>query len=82
VLILTRKIGEAIAIGDNIKIKLLEIKGGQAKIGIEAPSLVTVHREEVFQRIVEENKKAAQDIATDLHNTAEFIAPKGTKERN
>ena len=78
-LILTRKIGEAIAIGDNIKIKLLEIKGGQAKIGIDAPSLVSVHREEVFQRIAEENRKAALDTATDLHSAAGLIALKDRK---
>ena len=53
-LILTRKIGEAIAIGDDTKIRLLEIKGGQVKIGVEAPNDVAVHREEVFLRILEE----------------------------
>ena len=77
-LILTRKIGEAIAIGDDIKIRLLEIKGGQAKIGIEAPNDIAVHREEVFLRILEENRKAASEAPTDLSNLSELFK-KSTK---
>ena len=73
-LILTRKIGEAIAIGDEIKVKLLEIKGGQVKLGIEAPNRIPVHREEVFERIMAENKKAAQDTSSDLNHAANLIA--------
>lgn len=65
-LILTRKQGEAIAVGDGIKIRVLEIKGGQVKIGIEAPSDVAVHREEIYLRILEENKKAAEETTMDL----------------
>ncbi len=75
-LILTRKTGEGIAIGDHIKIKLLEIRGGQVKIGIEAPNQIPVHREEVFERILEENKKAAQDTRSDLNHAASLIGPK------
>ncbi len=75
-LILTRKIGEAIAIGDNIKIKLLEIKGGQIKLGIDAPSQITVHREEVFERITTENKRAAQDTNQDLNLAASLMGGK------
>lgn len=72
-LILTRKVGEAIAIGDDIKIRLLEIKGGQVKLGVEAPSQVAVHREEVYLRILEENRRAAQEAPNDLANlTAVF----------
>lgn len=53
-LILTRKIGETITIGDDVKVTLLSFKGNQAKIGIEAPSTVGVHREEVYLRIQKE----------------------------
>ena len=77
-LILTRKIGEAIAVGDDIKIRLLEIKGGQVKIGIEAPNDVSVHREEVFLRILEENRKAALEAPSDLDNLSELLK-KSTK---
>ena len=72
-LILTRKIGEAIAIGDDTKIRLLEIKGGQVKIGVEAPNDVAVHREEVFLRILEENRKAAKETPSDLDSLSELL---------
>jgi carbon storage regulator len=59
-LILTRKIGEKITIGDRIKIYVIEIRGKQVRLGIEAPPDTLVHREEIYQRIVEENQLAAQ----------------------
>lgn len=62
-LILTRKIGESITIGDDIRVKLLAINGRQVKIGVEAPKGVVVHREEVYERIVEQNRLAAQSAA-------------------
>ena len=58
-LILTRKLGESIAIGDDIKITFLDIKGKQLRIGIEAPKYVSVHRNEIYQAIQEQNLKAA-----------------------
>ncbi len=58
-LVLTRKIDQSIIIGDNIKLIVVEIRGDQVKIGIEAPPDVTVHREEVYREIQEENKRAA-----------------------
>ncbi len=65
-LILTRKIGETIAIGENIKVRVVSIKGGHVRIGIEAPVQTPVHREEVFQRIQEANKQAAGMAPEDL----------------
>jgi carbon storage regulator len=59
-LILTRKIGEKITIGDRIKIYVIEIRGKQVRLGIEAPPDTLVHREEIYQRIAEENQLAAQ----------------------
>ncbi|MDG2915653.1 carbon storage regulator CsrA [Bisgaard Taxon 10/6] len=56
-LILTRKAGETVLIGDDISITILNIRGNQVKIGIEAPKDVTVHREEIYERI----KLAAED---------------------
>jgi carbon storage regulator len=58
-LILTRKLGESIAIGDDIKITFLDIKGKQLRIGIEAPKHVSVHRDEIYQAIQEQNLQAA-----------------------
>ncbi len=54
-LILTRKLGEQIAIGDDIRITLLEIKGSQAKLGIEAPRSMGIYRNEIYEKIVTEN---------------------------
>ena len=65
-LILARKAGEAIAINDDIKVKVLEIKGGQVKLGVDAPNHVAVHREEIFLRILEENRRAAMEAPADL----------------
>lgn len=65
-LILSRKVGEAIIIADNIKIRVLENKGGLVKLGVEAPDQVIIHREEIYLRILEENKKAAMDSPDDL----------------
>jgi len=59
-LILTRKLGESIKIGDDIKITILEAKGKQIRIGIEAPANIAVHREEVYQFIKEQNIQAAE----------------------
>ena len=58
-LILTRKIGESVTIGDKIKVYVIEIKGRQVRLGIEAPPDTKVHREEIYQRIMEENRLAA-----------------------
>ena len=58
-LILTRKAGESITIGEEIKIQVIEIKGKQVRLGFEAPKKFTIHREEVYIRIQEENKRAA-----------------------
>ena len=59
-LILTRKSGESITIGDDVKITVIEVKGKQVRIGIDAPRNYVIHREEVYIRIQEENKKAAE----------------------
>ncbi len=59
-LILTRKLGESINIGDQIKVTILEIHGNQVRIGIEAPKHTKIYREEVYDKIMEENRLAAQ----------------------
>ncbi|EMB3081285.1 carbon storage regulator CsrA [Providencia rettgeri] len=53
-LILTRRINEEVMIGDDIKIRILGVKGNQVRIGIAAPEDVSVHREEIYQRVLAE----------------------------
>ncbi len=61
-LILTRKTGETITIGENIQIRVLTVKGGQVRIGIDAPREVSINREEVFERVQAENAIAEQTV--------------------
>ena len=58
-LILARRIGESIIIGDQVEVSVVDIKGDQVKLGIEAPRSVPVFRREVYQAIQEENRRAA-----------------------
>ncbi|WP_265494971.1 carbon storage regulator CsrA [Providencia heimbachae] len=57
-LILTRREGESLNIGDDIKVTVLGIKGNQVRIGIDAPKDVQVHREEIYQRVLAERSNA------------------------
>ncbi len=68
-LILTRRVGETIIIGDDVVVTVLGIKGNQVRIGINAPKDVTVHREEIYQRIQQE-KNAPQKQEEIPANTA------------
>ncbi len=69
-LILTRKLGESVYIGDDIKITLMEIKGNQVRVGVQAPSSVRIYREEIYLQILEENKRAAAETPSDLADVA------------
>jgi len=57
-LVLNRKLGESIMLGDNIEIRILDMADGKVKIGIEAPRDLTILRKEVYDQVVEENKNA------------------------
>ncbi|MBS0213371.1 MAG: carbon storage regulator CsrA [Proteobacteria bacterium] len=64
-LILTRRVGETLMIGDAITVTVLGVKGNQVRIGITAPKDVAVHREEIFQRIHKDEPGGAADAATE-----------------
>ena len=59
-LILTRRIGEKLVIGDNVIVTVLGVKGNQIRIGIEAPLEIPVHREEIYLRILKERADGAE----------------------
>ena len=75
-LILTRKLGESITIGDDIKVSILGVRGRQVRLGIEAPDSVVVHREEIYVKIQAENRKASKSIKGDLFGVVKMIKGK------
>ncbi|MCL1992622.1 MAG: carbon storage regulator CsrA [Spirochaetes bacterium] len=66
-LILSRKVNEKIMIGDNIEVSVIEIRGDQVRIGVEAPKNVKVFRMEIFEAIKAENKAASESSLTIPH---------------
>jgi len=58
-LILTRRVGETVMIGDDVTITILGVKGNQVRVGINAPKSVAVHREEIYERIKREREEEA-----------------------
>ena len=65
-LVLTRKVGESINIGNDIKITIVSMEGSQIRLGIEAPKDVIIHRTEIYNKIMEENRKAVKTSTLDL----------------
>jgi len=59
-LILTRRVGETLMVGDDVTVTVLGVKGNQVRIGVNAPKDVSVHREEIYQRIQKEKAEAKQ----------------------
>lgn len=65
-LVLTRKLGQSIVIGDEIEVVVLEVRGEQVRIGIRAPKDVVVHRKEIHDQILEENKQSTEVRSEDI----------------
>lgn len=72
-LVLTRKIGEGIVIGDDVTITVVEMKGGTVRIGIDAPKQKKIYRQEIFDRIVEENRDASHWDMLDLDKISDSL---------
>jgi carbon storage regulator len=72
-LILTRKLGEKINIGDDITVTLLEIKGAQVKLGIQAPKSIGIHRNEIYEKIREANLGSSNVSDSDLSKAAALL---------
>ncbi len=72
-LVLTRKLGEGIVIGDDVTITVVEMKGGNVRIGIDAPLEKKIYRQEIFDRIVEENREASRWDMIDLDKISDSL---------
>jgi carbon storage regulator len=72
-LVLTRKLGESVTIGDDVKITILGVRGRQVRLGIIAPQKLTIHREEIYFKIQEENKRAVAATLEDLTEIASMV---------
>ncbi len=72
-LVLTRKLGESIAIDDNIKITVVQIKGKQVRLGIQAPKDTRIHREEVYIAIQEQNKASVTTTTEGSRRVAKLL---------
>lgn len=75
-LVLTRKLGESIAIDDHIKIVVVQIKGKQVRLGIKAPKETKIHREEVYQSIQEQNTVASHTDLSTISRLADELKKK------
>ncbi len=74
-LVLTRKLGVSIAIDDHIKIRVVQIKGKQVRIGIEAPKDTKIHREEVYMAIQDQNQQSVQVSQDKVKNISKLLKP-------
>jgi carbon storage regulator len=79
-LVLTRKPGEGIIIGDNITIKIIEAKGGGIRLGLDAPGDTKIYRQEVYDRIKQENIDAASWNPTDLDDLSASLTTRTVKK--
>ncbi|HEY7996468.1 MAG TPA: carbon storage regulator CsrA [Steroidobacteraceae bacterium] len=70
-LILTRRVGETVMIGDDVTITVLGVKGNQVRVGINAPKHVAVHREEIYERIKREQQP--EDVTEEKLKASQYV---------
>jgi len=72
-LVITRKPGERITIGDNVVVTVVEVRGSLVKLGIEAPRTISIHRQEIYDRIRKQNLEASGIDASDLATAVSIL---------
>jgi carbon storage regulator len=78
-LVLTRKVGEEILIGDQINVKVIEISGNKVRLGIDAPATLRIYREEILARVKSENRSASEWELTDFQRVVDHL-PNNSRE--
>ena len=79
-LVLTRKVGERINIGEDIVVRVVEVNRGNVRIGIEAPGSVSIYRQEVYEKIQEQNLLSSRGASGEVSMAAELFKRKRSKE--
>ena len=80
-LVLTRKVDERINIGDDIEIRVVEVKGGNVRLGIAAPGDVQIYRHEIYEKIRKQNIQSSLGDFSDINKAAEFLKRRGLEEK-
>jgi len=80
-LVLTRKVDERINIGDDIEIRVVEVKGGNVRLGIAAPGDIQIYRHEIYEKIRKQNIQSSRGDFSDINKAAEFIKRRGLEEK-
>ena len=81
-LVLSRKINQSIVIGDNIEIMLVDIRGDQIKLGINAPKTVKIFRKEVYEEVKSQNLEASKSTIEELNILSSFVKNKLENNKN
>lgn len=79
-LVLSRKAGEALRIGTELRIQVISVSGSKVRLAIEAPDDISIHREEVFERIARANREAARAASADLPALVDLPSQPGRAE--
>ena len=80
-LVLSRKVGQSIIIGNNIHVKIVEVRGQQVRLGVEAPESVSIIREEIHSEVADINRQAAEPAGIDIESIARELRDKGGEGR-